>query len=181
MDKNLQAVRDSMVDGLGQLTEFFGFSRVMGRLYGALLMSPTPLSLDELQDVLDISKANVSMNMRALERWNMVREVWVKGDRRKFYQAEPDLWKVIASILESRERREVGKALNVLEDSAKKLQEARPDLTKAERELAEHYLERVQDLQAFFQIAQMGMELFLNRGTPPALDQIASAYKGDGD
>jgi DNA-binding transcriptional regulator GbsR (MarR family) len=179
MDENLQAVRDSMIQGLGQLTDFFGFSPVMGHLYGALLMSPQPLSLDELEQIVDKSKASVSTTMRALERWNMVREVWVKGDRRKFYEAESDLWKIVAAILESRERREVTRALTILEQNAQKLQEAQPKLSSEDRELSEHYLQRVQDLQAFFRYAQFGLELLLQRGEPPKLDEIAAAYSDD--
>ncbi len=176
MDENLQAVRDSVIRGLGQLSDFFGFSPVMGHLYGALLMSPRPLSLDELEDIVAKSKASVSMNMRALERWNMVREVWVKGDRRKYYEAESDLWKIVASILESRERREVGTALTVLDENARRLKEVQPALNEEERALAEHYLERVQQMQAFFRFAQLALELLLTRGEPPALDEIASVY-----
>ena len=181
MDKNLQAVRDSVIRGLGQLTDFFGFSPVMGHLYGALLMSPRPLSLDELEEIVVKSKASVSMTMRALERWNMVREVWVKGDRRKFYEAESDLWKIVASILESRERREVTTALKVLEENARSLQHAQATLTDEERELAEHYLQRVKDLQGFFGYAQLGLELLLSKSEPPKLDEIASAYSSDTD
>ncbi len=177
MDENLRAVRDSMIRGLGELTDFFGFSPVMGHLYGALLMSPEPLSLDELQEIVGRSKASVSMNMRALERWNMVRQVWVKGDRRKFYEAEGDLWKVITSIIESRERREVGVALKVLEENSQRLEAAKSCLSDEERRLAEHYLERVRDLQRFFQLAQTALEMLLMRGAPPQLDDLAAVYR----
>jgi len=85
MHETLTAVNDSTVAGLGRLARFFGFSDVMGRLYGTLLLSPAPLSLDQLGDTLEISKGSVSMNMRDLERWGMAKEVWVRGERRKFY------------------------------------------------------------------------------------------------
>lgn len=176
MDENLQAVRDSMIKGLGELTDFFGFSPVMGHLYGALLMSPKPLSLDELQEIVGRSKASVSMNMRALERWNMVRQVWVKGDRRKYYEAEGDLWKVITSVIESRERREVGMALRVLEENSQRLEAAQAHLSEEERQLAEHYLNRVRDLQRFFQLAQAALEMLIMRGAPPRLDDLAAVY-----
>lgn len=174
MDETLQAVRDSVVRGLGQLTDFFGFSPVMGHLYGALLMSPEPLSLDELEAIVAKSKASVSMNMQALERWGMVRQVWVKGDRRKYYAAESDLWKIVTYVIESRERREVGVALTILEDNARRLQEAKAAMNNSERQLAEHYLTQVRNLQAFFRLAQMVLELLLARGGPPSLDDIAS-------
>ena len=79
MHETLTAVNDSTVTGLGRLARFFGFSDVMGRLYGTLLLSPGPLSLDDLGDTLEISKGSVSMNMRGLERWGMAKEVWVLG------------------------------------------------------------------------------------------------------
>lgn len=176
MDKTLEAVHESMINGLGQLTDFFGFSPVMGHLYGALLMSPEPLSLDELEEIVGRSKASVSMNMRALERWGMVREVWIRGDRRKYYEAESDLWTVVRTIVESRERREVGVALSVLTENAHKLENARPHLSEAERDLAEYYLARVKDMQGFFQFAAIALEMFLQHGGPPRLDDIVAAY-----
>src|SRR5690606_36128952 len=114
---------DSMVDGLGQLSEYFGFSKVMGQLYGALLMSPKPLCLDDLMERLDISKASVSMNMRTLEHMGMVRQVWVRGrgDRRKFYEAETAFWQIISNILAGREMRDVDRALAVMNKNAERL------------------------------------------------------------
>lgn len=174
MDETLNAVRDSMMRGLGQLTDFFGFSPVMGHLYGALLMSPQALSLDELEEIVGKSKASVSMTMRSLERWGMVHEVWVKGDRRKFYKAESDLWRIITSILESRERREVGIALDVLEDNALRLVQAKETMSKEEQELAEYYLARVKDMQAIFRFAALALEMVVARGALPALDEITT-------
>jgi DNA-binding transcriptional regulator GbsR (MarR family) len=176
MDETLQAVHDSMIKGLGQLTDFFGFSPVMGHLYGALLMSPEALSLDDLEEIVGKSKASVSMNMRALERWGMVREVWVKGDRRKFYEAESDLWRVVRTVIESRERREVGVALNVLDENAKRLEGARSDLPDDEKQLANHYLDRVHEMQEFFEFAATALEVILEQGGPPRLDEIMSTY-----
>ncbi len=161
MHKNLAAVNDSTVAGLGRLARFFGFSEVMGRLYGTLLMSPEALSLDDLADTLRISKGSVSMNMRALERWGMANEVWMRGERKKYYQAESDLWQVIRNVLDSRERREVQLALQVLGESVEKLQSANETLTPEDQELAKYYLERMDDLQAFFQFAQMALETVL--------------------
>src|SRR5262245_53099642 len=88
----LSAVNDSMLDGLGQLADYFGYNKVIGKMYGALLLSPNPMSLDDLMNHLEVSKASVSMNMRLLENLGIVKEVWVRGDRRKFYEAETDFW-----------------------------------------------------------------------------------------
>lgn len=168
MDKSLVDVNDSTVAGLGRLARFFGFSEVMGRLYGTLLLSPEALSLDDLATRLKISKGSVSMNMRSLERWGMAKEVWVRGERKKYYMAEADLWQVIRNVLGSREQREVQLALQVLGESIEKLKSAESSLSPEERELARYYLERIAELQSFFQFAQMALETVL--GNDDALD-----------
>ena len=45
-------VHHTMLDGLGQLADYFGFSKVVGQLYGALLLSNAPLCLDDLVEQL---------------------------------------------------------------------------------------------------------------------------------
>jgi HTH-type transcriptional regulator, glycine betaine synthesis regulator len=181
MHKSLLAVNESTVAGLGRLAHFFGFSDVMGRLYGTLLLHPEPLSLDDLADGLEISKGSVSMNMRALERWGMANEVWVRGERKKYYVAESDFWKVIRSVLSGREMREVQVALQVLGNSVQKLQAAQGDLTAEERELAEFYLERIADLRSFFQFAQMALETILGGEDTLDFDAVTKIEIGRGD
>lgn len=158
MNEKLAVVNESTVAGLGRLTRFFGFSDVMGRLYGALLMSPDPMSLDDLAEQLQISKGSVSMNMRSIERWGMAKEVWMRGERKKYYAAESDLWTVIRTVVSGREMREVQTALNVLGDSVEKLKAAEGELSEEELKLAAYYMERVGDLQAFFELAQMMLQ-----------------------
>lgn len=168
MHKSLVAVNDSTVAGIGRLARFFGFSEVMGRLYGTLLLSPEPLSLDDLTQLLQISKGSVSMNMRALERWGMAKEVWMRGERKKYYEAEPELWKVIRNVLNGRERREVQLALQVLGENVSRLRAAEENLSDEEKALAGFYLERIDDLEAFFKVAQLALETVL--GSDKTLD-----------
>lgn len=172
---DLLAVNDSTVAGLGRLARFFGFSDVMGRLFGTLLMSPEPMSLDDLANQLEISKGSVSMNMRALERWGMAKEVWVRGERKKYYQAESDMWKVIRNVLTGRERREVHVALNVLAESVQKLKsaDAKNELSDEEQALAHYYLDRVTELHAFFQFAQIALESVLGEDEGLDFDAIS--------
>ena len=161
MHESIVAVNESTVAGLGRLARFFGFNEVMGRLYGTLLLSPEALSLDDLASGLQISKGSVSMNMRALERWGMAKEHWVRGERKKYYRAESDMWKVIRNVLNGRERREVNLALQVLGESVEMLKSAETDLTPDEAELRAYYIDRIADLQAFFSFASMALESVL--------------------
>lgn len=173
MHESLIGVQDSTVAGLGRLAGFFGFSDVMGRLYGILLLNPEPMSLDELAEGLQISKGSVSMNMRSLERWGMAKEVWVRGERKKYYMAESDLWTVIRNVLSGREMREVQLALEVLGDSVEQLKQAEHELTPEEQDQAAYFLERIDDLRAFFQLAQMALTTFVDSSEDVELEDIA--------
>lgn len=156
-DPNLHIVQESMLDGLGQLASYFGFGKVMGQLYGALMLSKEALSLDDLVELLDISKASVSMNLRTLEHLGMVRQVYVRGrgDRRKFYEAEKDFWQIISNILSGREMRDVDRALSVMAENAARLSAALPTMNAADQELAKLYLERMEQMQSLFRFAQL--------------------------
>src|SRR5690606_41354031 len=87
--------------------------------------------------------------------------VGVRVNRNTYYLAESDRWQVIRNVLDSRERREVQIALQVLGDSVAKLQSANDQLSAEEQALAKYYLERIDDLQAFFEFAQMALETVL--------------------
>lgn len=162
---DLRDVHDNMLDGLSQLADYFGFSKVMGQLYGTLLLSPGPLSLDDMMERLSISKASVSMNMRTLEHMGMVRQVWVRGGsgRRKYYEAETDFWQIITNLFSGREMRDVERAINVLDENNEQLQTSIDTMSEEEAKLASLYIERMNQLQALFQFAQMIMNSVINQ------------------
>jgi len=172
-DQNLQKVNDSILEGLGLLASYFGFNKVMGQLYGALLLSPDPLSLDDLMAQLGISKASVSTNIRTLEHMGIAREVWVKDDRRKYYRAESDFWRILSNVLSSRELRDVNHALQVLDQNSEHLQTTMPNMDEHNRALAEFYLMRLEQLKDFFRLAQlMLMSLIQHAQSEPDTSEI---------
>jgi DNA-binding transcriptional regulator GbsR (MarR family) len=68
-----------------------GLPRIAGRLLGTLMLSPRALSLDELSETVQASKASVSTNCRLLERLGTVERATRPGDRRDFYRVADDL------------------------------------------------------------------------------------------
>ena len=162
---DLQIVHDSMLDGLGQLADYFGFSKVMGQLYGSLLLSAEPLSLDDMMARLSISKASVSTNIRALEHMGMVRQVWVRGGsgRRKYFQAETDFWQIFSNFLSGRELRDLEHALAVMEENHERIIAALGDLPPEQKILARLYLDRIAQMQALFRFAQLIINSVLNQ------------------
>ncbi len=171
----LMTVHDSMLDGLGQLSAYFGFSKVMGQLYGALLLSSEALSLDDLMERLSISKASVSMNMRTLEHMGMVRQVWMRGrsGRRKYYEAETDFMQIVTNILSGREMRDVDRALMVMNENTKILSEARSEMIDEDQADADLYLERIAQMETMFRFAQLVITSILERVADMDLDEVS--------
>lgn len=163
----LDSVHENMLDGLGQLADYFGFGKVMGQIYGAMLMSDRPLCLDDLVERLEISKATASVNMHTLETLGMARQVWVRGatGRRKFYSAEADFWQIIANVLKGREMRDVDRAIDVMDDNISRLNAEMDTMNEEDRELAQLYLERIKQMQSLFQFAQVMIVTVLSRVT----------------
>src|ERR1043166_365952 len=89
------AARRKFVEAGGHTTQSFGLGRIMGQMYALLYLSPRPMCLDDIAHELGVSKASVSTTIRQLERWTAVKPVWVKGDRRDFYEAETDFQSVM--------------------------------------------------------------------------------------
>jgi len=171
---SLHDVHDSMLDGLAQLASYFGFSKVMGQLFGTLLLNNGPLSLDEIMERLEISKASVSMNMRTLEHMGMVRQVWVRGGggRRKYYEAETNFWQIITNLFAGRELRDIERAITVMDDNRLQLEKDLPNMEPDEQELAQLYIERMAQLQSLFRLAQMLMNTVLAQTNIDELTEI---------
>ena len=112
---DLTRARDLGIDTCGRIAEFWGFTRTMGRTFGLLYLSREPLPQTEIQKRLGISAGSASMTLAALGRWGVAHRVWVRGQRREHYQAETDFWKMISGVLNERERREIGAAVEAVE------------------------------------------------------------------
>lgn len=162
---DLITVHNSMLDGLSQLSDYFGFSKVMGQLYGALLLSPEALSLDDLMHRLSISKASVSMNLRTLEHMGMVRQVWLRGKsgRKKYYEAEADFLQIIANILSGREMRDVDRAISVMQENTSLLSSSLDAMCEEDREQAKLYMERMAQMETMFKFAQLVISSILEQ------------------
>jgi DNA-binding transcriptional regulator GbsR (MarR family) len=75
------------IEEAGKVTQSFGVGRVLGQIYAYLYFSERPRSLSDMQRGLGISKGSASMGVRQLEQWEAVRKVWVRGDRKDYYEA----------------------------------------------------------------------------------------------
>ena len=98
MKTTIDDIKNEVIDVIGGSGERFGLPRTAAQLKGLLWLTRRPLSLDEMADILEVSKASVSTNIRLLERWKVARRVYNRGDRKNYYEIRGDIWEIETEI-----------------------------------------------------------------------------------
>ena len=111
----LEEAKLEFIQSWGILGSQWGINRTMAQVHALLLISSSPLSTDEIMDELSISRGNANMNIRELMNWELVTKVIVPGDRKEYFSAEKDIWKVATRIMYQRKKRELDPMLKTLE------------------------------------------------------------------
>ncbi len=101
----------------GEMGSRWGLNRTLGQIYALLYVSPQPLHADDITEKLGISRSNVSMGLRELKAWRLVRLEHHPGDRREYFSAPQDVWSIFSTLAEERQRREIEPTLSMLRDA----------------------------------------------------------------
>ena len=115
----LAEAKQQFIQSWGVLATQWGINRTMAQIHSLLLVASKPLSTDDIMEELSISRGNANMNIRDLIEWGLVEKVIVPGDRKEYFSAEKDIWKVATKIMYQRKKRELDpmvKVLNQLSD-----------------------------------------------------------------
>lgn len=81
------------------MTQTLGLGRVVGQIYAFLYFSSEPKGLADMQHALAISKGSASMGVRQLEQWGAVKKVWVRGDRKDYYEASDWFGRIVKNAV----------------------------------------------------------------------------------
>jgi len=163
-------------DVVGRLIEFWGFKRNLGRLWGILYLSPEALSAEDLRHLLKLSSGAVSMSLNELLRWGIVRRVWVQGERRDFYVAEVQLWKMISRVFSEREKAEIDAAIEAFEEALASLDRQKQQISGKRGQEHARTLERIE-----LQRQRIGQLLDLAKLGKKLLDALLSTAKVDAE
>ncbi len=116
----LREAREDFVSQWGAIGSAWGINRTMAQIHALLMTSLTPLTTDEIMEELRISRGNANTNLRDLVGWGLIRTVLRKGERKEYFEAEKDVWKMFCIIARERKRREISPAMEVLQRCAEK-------------------------------------------------------------
>jgi len=161
----LGQARAIFIEGMGAASATSGvLSQLQGRIFAVLFLEDHPLSLDDIAESLQLSKSNISINIRGLVEWHLVRRVSVPNSRKDHYEAASDFWRVMQEIMERRFRWNIRQVIAACDETSRTAGSGRSGSRAAERERA--FVEsRLQALRSFAAAVDAGIEAFA-RGEP---------------
>ena len=111
----LQEAKQQFISSWGAFGTHWGINRTMAQIHALLLISPEPLTQDDIMEDLNISRGNTNMNIRELINWGLVERVILPGERKEYFTAEKDIWKVVKQIVKERKKRELEPMMQLLD------------------------------------------------------------------
>ena len=111
----LEEAQQQFIASWGAFGTHWGINRTMAQIHALLMISPDPLSQDDIMTQLNISRGNVNMNIRDLVDWGLVDRIIQRGERKEYFSAEKDIWKVATQIVKERKKRELDPMLKLLD------------------------------------------------------------------
>ena len=111
----LTEAKQQFISSWGAFGTHWGINRTMAQIHALLLISPDPLTQDDVMEELNISRGNTNMNIRELINWGLVERVLLPGERKEYFSAEKDIWKVVKQIVKERKKRELEPMLKLLD------------------------------------------------------------------
>jgi DNA-binding transcriptional regulator GbsR (MarR family) len=157
------------VGHFGEMGSRWGINRTVGQIYALVFVAPAALHADEIAEKLEFSRSNVSMGLKELQAWRLVRLRHRPGDRREYFDAPSDAWEIFQTLAEERRRREIEPTLSMLRNALLETPSSEEDRIAQARmkdmhdliELMTSWFDDVQrlDRQTLSQLMKMGAKV----------------------
>jgi DNA-binding transcriptional regulator GbsR (MarR family) len=135
---NLSPLTQRFIAHFGEMGSRWGINRTVGQIYALLYVQGKPLNADQIAEYLSFSRSNVSMGLKELQAWRLVKLLHQPGDRREYFEPPKDIWDIFKALLEERRRREVEPTLSMLRDALLENPSSEDD-RRAQQRLREMY------------------------------------------
>ena len=116
MSTDLPPATAAFVLHFGEMGSRWGINRTVGQIYALLFLSDRPLNADDMVAQLGFSRSNVSMGLKELETWGLVKLQHLPNDRREHFSTPEDVWQIVRILAEERRKREIDPTLSLLRD-----------------------------------------------------------------
>lgn len=113
---NLPATAQKFIVHWGEMGARWGINRSVAQIHALLYIAPKPLPADEIAETLAIARSNVSVGIKELLSWGLVRATQTLGDRRDHFETSTDVWELFRVIIRERKRRELDPTVALLRE-----------------------------------------------------------------
>lgn len=104
---SITPVMESFIMHFGEMGSRWGINRTVGQIYALLYLSAEPLNAEDISEQLGFSRSNVSMSIKELDSWGLIKRKHLPNDRRDYFTTLGDEWEIFRVLIEERRRREV--------------------------------------------------------------------------
>ena len=166
---NLPPLTQRFVMHFGEMGSRWGINRTVGQIYALLYVSSKPLNADDLGEALGFSRSNVSMGLKELQSWNLVKLIHQPNDRREYFLAPDDMWVIFRTLAAERRKREIDPTLSMLRDALMEQPSVEADIHAQQRmkqmygfiEMITHWMDDVLkvDSAVLTSLMQMGSKV----------------------
>jgi DNA-binding transcriptional regulator GbsR (MarR family) len=112
----LKPVAKKFVLHWGEMGTTWGVNRTVAQIHALLFIAGRPLNADDITETLEVARSNVSMSLRELQNWNLIRTVHLLGDRRDHFETITDVWELFRTVVRERKQREFDPTITVLRE-----------------------------------------------------------------
>jgi len=100
----------------GEMGVRWGVNRTVSQIQALLYFHGRPFHAEEIADLLEVARSNVSTSLRELLLWNLVRMVHRLDDRRDYYETARDPWDLMRLVVRERKARELEPTIAALRE-----------------------------------------------------------------
>lgn len=163
MTSALAESKAALVRRWGEMGGYWGINRTMAEIHALLFVTREPLCTDDIMAQLQVSRGNASMNLRALVDWGLIERVHRFGDRKEYFRADTDVWRMFETIMRERRRREVEPIIATI-DRCRELVADDARLEGVDPSDVREYRRRLDELRGFLTTMGSLFELVLRFG-----------------
>lgn len=114
---SLTPLAQGFIQHFGEMGSRWGINRTVGQIYALLYIVGHPLNAEEIAHHLHFSRSNISMGLKELQAWRLIKLIHQPQDRREYFSPPGDVWDIFKILMEERRRREIEPTLTMLRDA----------------------------------------------------------------
>lgn len=100
----------------GEMGWRWGVNRTVSQVHALLFLMGRPMHAEEIADILQVARSNISNSLRELQNWKLVRVTHILGDRRDHFETAQDPWELLRIIVRERKAREFDPTVTALRE-----------------------------------------------------------------